>query len=90
MGVRLYDQPYSSFYIHNMFTVGDRHRDVSGSLNQAATLAKQHSSTSSEWRGTATKLRVAYDQHQRVANAEPARPKKVKVLEKEMAKVTEI
>ncbi|KAM3956400.1 LOW QUALITY PROTEIN: rho GTPase-activating protein 4 [Aphomia sociella] len=66
--------------------VSERHEEVGAALAEASGAGKAHAAAAAEWRAAALKLRTAHEQRQRLAAAEPARPKKLKALDKELDK----
>lgn len=69
--------------------VAERHEELGAALCEAGAAGKAHAAAAAEWRAAALKLRHARDQRDKLAAADPPRPKKVKALDKELEKVRE-
>ncbi|XP_060804248.1 rho GTPase-activating protein 4 isoform X2 [Amyelois transitella] len=64
----------------------ERHEELAGALAEAGAAGKACAAAAADWRAAAAKLRHAHDQRERLAAADPPRPKKLKALDKELEK----
>ncbi|XP_053608416.1 SLIT-ROBO Rho GTPase-activating protein 1-like isoform X2 [Plodia interpunctella] len=66
--------------------VVERQEELGQALAEAGAAGKACAAAATEWRAAAVKLRHAHDQRERLAAADPPRPKKLKALDKELEK----